>query len=523
MTRDDRGAEHHIPCGRGPAELPTVWTGDRCVFRRGAQEPGQSARTSAEGSDLSRGDFGRLDRPDRTLAGRRDERWGAATADPFHPPGWRGERRCGIEGSLGTGNPIRRYRGVEEPSLLEVTDQFPPAEVPPSRTFALGTRVGVGTVAAPVAVAVMTAPVGLAKPSHLENESRRGENDQTGAVAEGADHCVRLEAERCVEIAKAAVAAEGDAIGRAETGAEHLRLPLYHFDNISVSYRHMFAQDRSHLIDRFSDAGLGLAVSDVPIRRVENDRVFQMDIEKARGARFPLERFRIWAGGPDNRLEVLDSERELRQLTLFVQEPRRRYERTEARSRWSGGSFQVPSGERVVRSDDRSVTVEGWTPVEKRRYLCGFDERHLFIARFKEGSSVRDAHRSLDPVRGAAHASMRPALVVRQGEWFFVPATTEEEKAVENYARDFPYQYAIRQALASGRRPHVVDELVRVVPRPGGVPIGPITESTRFARGRVRHVEHATVDLGSWHKVLLNLEPPETQGAGHPLRSMWVD
>lgn len=275
-----------------------------------------------------------------------------------------------------------------------------------------------------------------------------------------------------------------------------------------------------HLVDRFAGAGLALRIADSPLLQIGDPGIFQMDIEKARGVRAPLEGFRIWPGASQNRVLVLDTDCDLRQLTLLVAEPRRRYERTVVRSRYG---VDVRGAERVVEDDGVHVRVEGWVDPSTRRYLCGFDERHLFIARYPWGSTVRDAHRALDPASGGPHAASRPERVLRQGEWFFVPATAEEDSAVQGYARDFPARLKHRAALASGRRPHVVDELVRVEPLKGGAPVGPITQATRFARGRVRHVEHASLELDSWHKVLLNLEPPETQGSGHPRRSLWVD
>ena len=98
-----------------------------------------------------------------------------------------------------------------------------------------------------------------------------------------------------------------------------------------------------------------------------------------------------------------------------------------------------------------------------RRFLCGHDERHWFVAEVgRRVSSVRDARRALLPssmqhgsssVSTADLRSRRNGRFVRQGEWFFVPADKEFEEAVIH--RDEPIQ------RGRDSKPHICVELAR--------------------------------------------------------------
>lgn len=167
------------------------------------------------------------------------------------------------------------------------------------------------------------------------------------------------------------------------------------------------------------------------------------------------------------------------------------------------------------------------------RFLCGHDERHWFVAAIGERvSTVRGAKRALLPeaireqVKGLPPGEVdnrRNAAFVRQGEWFFVPSGRELPNAL--ILKDEPLQ------RSAGSKPHVCQELCRY----GGelvylVGRQVLTEAefkkarerdsgfaragyrtmirnpTVYARGYVRHADHATVVLDGWHRVLLNAE-----------------
>lgn len=164
-----------------------------------------------------------------------------------------------------------------------------------------------------------------------------------------------------------------------------------------------------------------------------------------------------------------------------------------------------------------------------RRFLCGHDERHWFVAEVnKPVSSVRDARRALLPAVMQKEAGSIPtskiesrdnSLFKRQGEWFFFPEEIEFDES--SIHRDEPIQ---RRA---GSKPHICEELVRhggqtvylvrgVAYELGGYRDLPVKDRRRarvmtrnpsiYVRGYVRHADHKTIHLVGWHKVLLNNE-----------------
>jgi hypothetical protein len=163
------------------------------------------------------------------------------------------------------------------------------------------------------------------------------------------------------------------------------------------------------------------------------------------------------------------------------------------------------------------------------RFLCGYDERHWFVAGIGDPvTTVRDAKLSLAPaaIREAVarerHRDRRHNdLFTRQGEWFFVPAKLPRLSGWTPIHRNEP--------ITRGRgKSHWCEELIRH----GGVTVrlyqGREIDDAEFAdliaknpklayrtmtrdavvyvRGRVRHDDHATIRLHDWHRVYLNSE-----------------
>jgi len=192
-----------------------------------------------------------------------------------------------------------------------------------------------------------------------------------------------------------------------------------------------------------------------------------------------------------------------------------------------------------VRPDLRQLLLMARTDGRKDKFLCGFDERHLFTAAVP-GSGVRDvpgAMQALKPaavligeeraqLRASARLRRRNAAFVRQGEWFFVP---QPELIVlpERVRRNEPL------SRGAGSKPHVCAEAARVGGEPvmvcsrfpGGVPHARYLQLVRssahaaawhwqqmtrnpelYVRGEVRHKDHATLTLPTWHRVLMNTE-----------------
>jgi hypothetical protein len=192
----------------------------------------------------------------------------------------------------------------------------------------------------------------------------------------------------------------------------------------------------------------------------------------------------------------------------------------------------------VVDADraDRHLLLLVRDGADKSKFLCGHDERHWFVAAVPESArgvtGVASAKAALQPAPVRLEAARlkakdrfrrRNAAFVRQGEWFFVATP---------WLQPEPAFVLRNEPLWRGRgNPHVVELAYRtggeVVYVRWDHPQG-ITEArfrrlperqrrergwTRmvrdpevFAKGTVRHPDHATIVLREWHRVLMNTE-----------------
>ena len=204
--------------------------------------------------------------------------------------------------------------------------------------------------------------------------------------------------------------------------------------------------------------------------------------------------------------------------------------------RWGGGagiSLHVVEADR----DDRSLLLLVREGGEKSKFLCGFDERHWFVAAIPESargvSGIDAAKDALQPdeVR-AAVARVRPrdrfrrrnAAYVRQGEWFFLPqrSLVVDERAV---LHNEPL------SRGAGSKDHLLERAFRIggetvfvnPDHPTGLSVAefealPLDQQRRgnwremvrdpelYATGAVRHPDHNTIVLHGWHRVLMNTE-----------------
>lgn len=189
-----------------------------------------------------------------------------------------------------------------------------------------------------------------------------------------------------------------------------------------------------------------------------------------------------------------------------------------------------------VQPKDRHLVLMSRNRADKHRYLLGHDERHWFVAGIPEStpvSRVRDAMHALKPevvqageqrVRSRLRNRRHNAARIRQGEWFFVPASNAAVDA-GMILRNEPI------VRSRGGKPHMCQELFRfggeTVYVSSGTPNG-LTEAAYaalsdqerkrwtwrlmrrnpkvFVRGSVRHPDHKTVKLSGWHEVLSNTE-----------------
>ena len=186
------------------------------------------------------------------------------------------------------------------------------------------------------------------------------------------------------------------------------------------------------------------------------------------------------------------------------------------------------------------LLVREETAAHKRKFLCGHDERHWFVAAMPDSRSVKSVREAMDALKpqavlDAQHAQrVRPknwnrrrnAAFIRQGEWFFVPSPGFEPDDPGLIMHNEPIQ-------RSGSTPHVIEMLYRrggetvYVSReyPAGlterayerlVACDPAArhENWRlmrrnpevYAMGKVRHPDHKTVVLPFWHRVLMSGE-----------------
>nr|MDO8084385.1 hypothetical protein [Candidatus Sigynarchaeum springense]MDO8118360.1 hypothetical protein [Candidatus Sigynarchaeota archaeon] len=236
-----------------------------------------------------------------------------------------------------------------------------------------------------------------------------------------------------------------------------------------------------NLKTRFDEIGMAITLmpGGIPIGRGERSEpsMFAMDIASTtRGGR-KVEGFRICPGDEKVDVHVIDTDKKLRQVVMFVREPERVF------------SIRVWS-----REKQRFVTQSRTTPGFTRVLLAGMDQSHLFIAELPRGgkpaNTVKDAHRVLKPdlVHQRARETSR---IKRQGEWFFIPVTPEEMAKIDEHR-----QNVVRKAGIGGRagsHAHVAEELLEI-------------DDMTFVRGSIRHPDHRPMELNGWFRVARNAE-----------------
>jgi hypothetical protein len=284
----------------------------------------------------------------------------------------------------------------------------------------------------------------------------------------------------------------------------------------------------SYLVDRFADAGLRLQLASGPIARALGaEVVFQMDIRRRRTWDPHSEYYVAWPGADDNVAVVQGVDRAAQQLVMMVHEPKRWFwepvpwhmvkqaRRFDDWHAWLARQAQVQV-EDIVRQDGHAWLRRS-TDERKRHFLVGRDERQLFMCRLpRAATTVAQAHAALrvPEVRPQARGVLERSI--RQGEWFFVPAETDDAARLEaliSSRKLWVYRrVSIGRFIARAGKPHVADELVATRDDKGGLEV--------FARGRVRHVDHKTVRLFRWYRVYRNREVDEGRS---PFGGGWLD
>jgi hypothetical protein len=264
---------------------------------------------------------------------------------------------------------------------------------------------------------------------------------------------------------------------------------------------------------RFREAKLELELLPEPISRGPARRGLQdiVQIDIARPPRRASERFQIYRGARENRVDALGVDTARRQLVLFVDEPRRPFEVTVARH------VKLAPDTRVIRETKTSRVIEQFTEARKRHFLCGMDEAHLFIAELPYGvSSVHGARDALRAPEVPPNLHVRDGRVVRQGEWFFLPCARRDRAEVEAAIRAGALQRTIGIAEAArinrAGRPHVADEVVAIKDDAAANGV------RMFVRGDVRHPDHKTVRFPQFVRAV-----PNRERFAQPAGVFWID
>lgn len=263
------------------------------------------------------------------------------------------------------------------------------------------------------------------------------------------------------------------------------------------------------IIKGFAEAGLKAVPAERPLFWGPGaGRVFGLQV-KGRGKSV---HFEFWSGAEDNRVQILNTDPKYRQLVLLVKE--------------APGVIKTREYDRDLR---KRVVRETRVPGQTRRFLLGFDERDLFLCQLPAAARITTVRQAHEVLRTPGLPTKKK--VVRQGEWFFSLATKEDLEQIAKNKLVVKKKWPIS---GPGRgKPHTADEYVEILgkdlpPLPPETGIGRM--STRrfsaasnkgtvlgmFVRGKVRHLDHATVEFHEWHKVVRNTED---RGAN----ARWID
>lgn len=201
---------------------------------------------------------------------------------------------------------------------------------------------------------------------------------------------------------------------------------------------------------------------------------------------------------------------------------------------------ELDMGTVEVRPEMRHLLLLARTATGKEKFLCGHDERHWFVAAVPNRGPVTGvvtAMEALKPVMARVEQNRRyvpyadrirrkTAAYIRQGEWFFIPIPRWQRIDSKWAFRNEP----LRRGMG---KPHIAEECVRE----GGEIVyisrqhpNVLTESQHkklldrrpkmralmwtqqrrnpavYVRGTVKHADHATIYLPTWHLVQMNTE-----------------
>lgn len=188
-----------------------------------------------------------------------------------------------------------------------------------------------------------------------------------------------------------------------------------------------------------------------------------------------------------------------------------------------------------VDPDDRALLLLVREDGEKSKFLCGFDERHWFVAAIpedargitgvvaaKEALQPQAVREAIERVKPKDRFRRRNVAYVRQGEWFFLPRweldvderyVLRDEPLTRGYGNEHIMEFAFRrggeQVYVDAEHPTGITEAeFQALPaskQQGNWEIM-VRDPELYAKGSVRHPDHATIVLHGWHRVLMNTE-----------------
>jgi hypothetical protein len=194
-----------------------------------------------------------------------------------------------------------------------------------------------------------------------------------------------------------------------------------------------------------------------------------------------------------------------------------------------------------LRRRERHLLLMARDSGDKSLYLCGHDERHWFVAAIPESaagvSNVATAMEALKPpevleaqarqaVKGKDRRRRKNAAYRRQGEWFFLPAPqlkVDKKLVLHNeplsrgnggkpHWAEFCYRLGGETVYVCAQHPAGLREseyhrLIAAKPKARGWGWRTMRRNPEvYAKGRVSHDDHKTINLFVWHKVVMNTE-----------------
>lgn len=296
---------------------------------------------------------------------------------------------------------------------------------------------------------------------------------------------------------------------------------------------------QANLVDLFKKAGLECKVTTEPIvarRPILSSAApvaaFELSIQRKFSGNSREEYFRIYPGSEKNNIQVLNVDKEYRQLVLMVQEPRGEFDFELDHSlarRLQRGKESIenvkklsPNIQDIFKGSDgkwyQRIKISG----RKMHYLMGVDERQLFIAQLPKGvSTVKQAHSVLKTTAVTLAEGRVPGKTYRQGEWFFCNIPEAKKREINEGIRKKRIIVKKNTPIGNRRGPkaHIAEQLITDHPAvlEHGFGVRPVET---YVRGKIRHPDHATLKISEWRMVIKNNEPTHGGGA---TGTRWID